>query len=39
MLVVIEGSDGIGKSTLLNNLIKTYPDMYKKFPVTFPTYN
>jgi thymidylate kinase len=38
MLVVIEGSDGIGKSTLLNNLIKTYPDMYKKFPVTFPTY-
>ncbi len=38
MLVVIEGPDGVGKTTLINNLIKAYPTMYDVFPYTFPTY-
>jgi thymidylate kinase len=38
MLVVIEGPDGVGKTTLINNLINMYPKIYDKFPLSFPTY-
>jgi len=38
MIVVIEGPDGVGKTTLINNLVKEYPLLYKKFPLSFPTY-
>jgi thymidylate kinase len=38
MLIVIEGPDGVGKSTLIKNLINSYPTIYKKFDVSFPTY-
>lgn len=38
MIVVIEGPDGVGKTTLINNLIKTHPSTYQKFPLSFPTY-
>lgn len=36
MIVVIEGADGVGKTTCIKTLIEKYG--YKQFPVAFPTY-
>jgi len=36
MIVVIEGADGVGKTTCIKTLIQKYN--YKPFPTAFPTY-